>query len=174
VYELDDIDRRLLRALSESPRAGVQALSRELGVARNTVQVHLDRMLSAGVITGFGPEVDLRRVGYGVSALVNLQIAQGRTRSVGEALLAIPQVIEAWMTTGPSDLTCWLVAHDNDHLGDLIAKILEVPGIVRTTTSLVLATPIPPRKLALVTATGSMGPWGTRAVTRRSSSRRKE
>jgi DNA-binding Lrp family transcriptional regulator len=149
--ELDGIDLALLQALGASPRAGMLALARAVGVARNTAQAHLDRMLAAGVITGFGPEVDLRRVGYAVSAFVNLQISQGRSRNVGEALLAVPEVIEAWMTTGPSDLICWMVARDNDHLGELIANLLEIPGVTRTTTSLMLATPIPSRKLNLVT-----------------------
>jgi DNA-binding Lrp family transcriptional regulator len=141
----------LLRALGASPRAGMLALARDMGVARNTAQAHLERMLAAGVITGFGPEVDLRRVGYAVSAFVNLQISQGRSRSVGGALLAVPEVIEAWMTTGPSDLVCWMVARDNDHLGELIASLLDIPGVTRTTTALMLATPIPSRKLNLVT-----------------------
>ena len=150
-FELDAIDLALLKALGASPRAGMLALARDMRVARNTAQAHLDRLLSTGVITGFAPEVDLRRVGYAVSAFVNLQISQGRSRSVGEALLAVPEVIEAWMTTGPSDLICWMVARDNDHLGELIANLLEIPGVTRTTTSLMLATPIPSRKLRLVT-----------------------
>jgi DNA-binding Lrp family transcriptional regulator len=153
--DLDDIDFRLLKALEASPRAGMLALARDVGVARNTAQARLDRLLAAGVITGFGPEVDLRRVGYAVSAFVNLQISQGRGRSVGEALVAVPEVIEAWMTTGPSDLICWMVARDNDHLGELIATLLEIPGVTRTTTSLMLATPIPSRKLNLVTGAAS-------------------
>jgi DNA-binding Lrp family transcriptional regulator len=150
-YELDAIDVRLLQALAAAPRAGMLALAREAQVARNTAQAHLDRLLTAGIISGFGPEVDLRRVGYAVSAFVNLQISQGRGGSVSEALVAVPEVIEAWMTTGPSDLICWVVARDNDHLGELIALMLEIPGVVRTTTSLMLASPIPPRKLNLVT-----------------------
>jgi len=151
VFELDGIDLRMLKTLGASPRAGMLALAREVGVARNTAQAHLARLLDSGVITGFGPEVDLRRVGYAVSAFVNLQISQGRGRSVGEALVAVPEVIEAWMTTGPSDLICRMVARDNDHLGELIANLLEIPGVTRTTTSLMLATPIPSRKLNLVT-----------------------
>jgi DNA-binding Lrp family transcriptional regulator len=57
------------------------------------------------------------------------------------------------MTTGPSDLLCRIVARDNDHLGHLLTEILEVPGITRTTTSLVLATRIAPRVLPLITST---------------------
>ncbi len=144
-YRLDRIDERLLAALASFPRAGMLQLAREVGVARNTAQARLDRLLEEGVITGFGPEVDLRRLGYGVSAFVSLEIAQGQGVTVDGHLAGISEVVEAYMTTGPSDLLCRVVARDNDHLGQVITRILEVPGITRTTTSLVLATRIAPR-----------------------------
>jgi DNA-binding Lrp family transcriptional regulator len=144
-YELDRIDERLIATLASFPRAGMLQLAREVGVARNTAQARFDRLLAAGVITGFGPDLDLRKVGYGVSAFVSLEIAQGRAAAVEGHLAHIPEVVEAYMTTGPSDLLCRVVARDNDHLGLIITRILEVPGINRTTTSLVLATRIAPR-----------------------------
>lgn len=121
-------------------------------MARNTIQAHLDRLLAAGVITGFGPEIDLRRLGYAVSAFVSLQIAQGHGPAVDEHLVAIPEVVEAYMTTGSDDLLCRVVARDNDHLGQVINRILDVPGITRTTTSLILATRIAPRSREVVHA----------------------
>jgi DNA-binding Lrp family transcriptional regulator len=151
-YDLDRVDQRLIAALAAFPRAGMLQLAREVGVARNTVQARFDRLLAAGVITGFGPDLDLRRVGYQVSAFVSLEIAQGRERSVDGELAEIPEVVEAYMTTGPSDLLCRVVARDNDHLGELISHILEIPGVVRTTTSLVLATRIAPRSRHVVHA----------------------
>lgn len=144
-YPLDAVDERLIATLALFPRAGMVQLAREAGVARNTAQARLDRLLAAGVITGFGPEIDLRRLGYGVSAFVTIEIAQGRGPAVDEHLRAIPEVVEAYMTTGSADLLCRVVARDNDHLGHLIATILEVPGITRTTTALILATRIAPR-----------------------------
>jgi DNA-binding Lrp family transcriptional regulator len=120
-------------------------LAREVGVARNTAQARFDRLIAAGVIAGFGPDLDLRRAGFAVAAFVSLEIAQGRGPAVDEHLAAIAEVVEAYMTTGPSDLLCRVVARDNDHLGQIINRILEVPGITRTTTALVLATRIAPR-----------------------------
>jgi DNA-binding Lrp family transcriptional regulator len=151
-YDLDGIDERLIAALAAFPRAGVLQIAREVRVARNTAQAHLDRLLAAGVITGFGPELDLRVLGYAVSAFVTLEIAQGRALAVDEHLASIPEVVEAYMTTGPSDLLCRVVARDNDHLGVVINRILEVPGIRRTTTSLILATRIAPRSRHVVHA----------------------
>ncbi len=151
-YHLDGIDERLIAALARYPRAGMLQIARELGVARNTAQAHLDRLVREGVVTGFGPEVDLRRLGYAVSAFVTLEIAQGRGPAVDRHLEAIPEVVEAYMTTGSSDLLCRVVARDNDHLGQLISRIVDVPGITRTTTSLILATRIAPRSREVVHA----------------------
>jgi DNA-binding Lrp family transcriptional regulator len=144
-FQLDRIDERLIAALASLPRAGMLQLARAVGVARNTAQARFDRLIEAGVITGFGPDLDLRRVGYTVSAFVSLEIAQGRAPDVEGHLVDIPEVVEAYMTTGPSDLLCRVVARDNDHLGQVLNRILEVPGITRTMTSLVLATRIAPR-----------------------------
>lgn len=151
-YTMDRVDERLIAALALFPRAGVMQLAREVGVARNTVQAHLDRLVGSGVIIGFGPEIDLGRLGYGVSAFVTLEIAQGRGPAVDEHLAAIPEVVEAYMTTGSADLLCRVVARDNDHLGQLISRILDVPGVRRTTTALILATRIAPRARNVVHA----------------------
>jgi DNA-binding Lrp family transcriptional regulator len=158
---LDELDRRLLKALAAFPRAGPVELARQLEVARNTVQARLDKLVAQGVIAGFGPEVDLARVGYSVSAFITLQIAQGRGSDVTDHLGSIPQVVEAQRTTGAGDLFCRVVATSNAHLALVLDRILEVPGIDRTTTALVLDTPIPVRVMpaidALLVATRSEG-----------------
>ncbi len=155
---LDDTDRALIAALASSPRVGVLQLSRQLRIARNTVQARLDRLISRGVITGFGPDVDLHRLGYSVNAFVTLEIAQGRGPDVVSHLRSIDEVVEAHMTTGQGDLLCRVVATDNDHLGRLINQILEVHGISRATTVLVLATHIAPRVLHLATGSSEGSP----------------
>jgi DNA-binding Lrp family transcriptional regulator len=151
-YSLDHLDRRLIGALATAPRSGPLELSRRLGVARNTVSARLDRLVGSGVVQGFGPEMDLARVGYRVSAYVTLQIAQGRGSQVTEHLARVPQVIEVHRTTGAGDLLCRVVAFSNAHLALVLDEVLEVPGINRTTTSLVLDTPVHARVMPAIEA----------------------
>ena len=54
------------------------------------------------------------------------------------------------MVTGVGDLLCQLTARTNEHLGAVLAHVLEVPGISRTTTVLSLSTPVPRRVLPVV------------------------
>ena len=149
---LDGTDRRLLKALATTPRSGPVELARRLEVARNTVQARLDKLVSQGVVVGFGPDVDLAAVGYVVSAFITLQIKQGRGTDVAEHLASIPQVVEVHRTTGAGDLFCRVVATSNGHLAEVLDQILEVHGIDRTTTALVLDTPVPNRVLPAIEA----------------------
>lgn len=149
---LDDLDRALVSSLAATPRAGVLELSRRLGVARNTVQSRLDKLVDSKVIVGFGPQVDLAMLGYHVAAYVTLHIAQGRGGDVSSHLASIPQVLEAHRTTGEGDLLCRVVALTNTHFAEVLDRILEVPGIDRTTSFLVLDTPVAHRVLPAMAA----------------------
>lgn len=152
---LDPLDGRLIAALAATPRAGVLELARQLGVARGTVQARLDKLSARGIVTGFGPDLDVEAMGYEVLAFTTLEIAQGRLHDVVAHLEAIPEVLEAHATTGPGDLHCRLVARTNTHLQEVINRVLDVGGIVRTSTVIALSNQIPYRTLPLVAATSS-------------------
>lgn len=147
---IDELDARLITALAQTPRAGVMELARQLGVARGTIQARLDKLQGRGVITGFDPDLHLETLGYEVLAFVTLEIAQGRLTDVVDHLADIPEVIEAHSTTGPGDLHCRVVARTNEHLQAVINRILEVSGIVRTSTQIALTEQIGFRVLPIV------------------------
>jgi DNA-binding Lrp family transcriptional regulator len=147
---IDELDARLIRALNETPRAGVMELARQLGVARGTIQARLEKLQRRGVITGFSPDLDLRALGYTVVAFVSIEIAQGRLEEVMDQLSPIPEVLEAHATTGQGDLLCRVVARTNEHLQQVINAILRGNGIVRTTTTIALTEQMSYRVLPLV------------------------
>ena len=149
---IDALDARLLAALAASPRTGILELSRTLGVARGTVQARLDKLVHRGVITGFGPDLDAPALGFGVLAFTTLEIAQGRLDDVVAHLEAIAEVLEVHAISGQGDLHCRVVARSNEHLQEVINRILEVQGINRTATVIALSTQIPNRLLPLVEA----------------------
>jgi DNA-binding Lrp family transcriptional regulator len=153
--DIDGLDGRLIRALADSPRAGVLELARLLGVARGTVQARLDKLRARGVVTGFGPDVDLTRIGYEVLGFTSIEIAQGRLADVVAHLDDIPEVLEVHATSGQGDLHCRVVARTNEHLQQVVNRILEVQGINRTTTVIALSEQIPFRVQPLIAAATS-------------------
>ena len=150
---IDQLDCRLIELLASEPRVGVLEASRRLGVARGTVQARLDRMHERGVITGYGPDVDPEALDYRVTAFVTLEIRQaGGHDPVADRLAAIGEVLEAHTITGAGDMLCRVVARDNADLQRVIDAIVELEGVVRTSTVIVLATPLRHRVLPLVRA----------------------
>lgn len=125
-------------------------LARQLEVARGTVQARLDKLQQRGIITGFGPDIDLRRLGYEVLAFITLEIAQGALETVVGHLQTIPEVLEVHTTTGDGDLLCRVVAPTNADLQPLIARMLANGGIERTTTQIALTEQLTYRVLPLV------------------------
>lgn len=149
---LDTLDAGILGWFRARPRIGVLELSRRLGVARGTVQARLDKMIDRGVITGFGPDVDLTAIGYGVTAFTTIEVVQGRISDVIEPLRRIPEVLEVHTIAGQGDMVIRLAARSNEHLMDLLERILAIEDIARTSTSIALADPIRYRTMPLVEA----------------------
>lgn len=130
--------------------------SRRLRVARGTIQARLDRMHARGVITGYGPDIEPAAIGYGVMAFITLEIRQaGGHDPVAERLSAIAEVLEAHTITGAGDMLCRVVARGNADLQRVIDAIVGLEGVVRTSTVIVLDSPLPHRVLPLVRAAAS-------------------
>src|SRR3954447_19673176 len=142
---VDQLDARLIALLREEPRMGIMEISRRLAVARGTVQARLSKLSERGIVRGFGPELDPHRMGYPLMAFVFLQITQGRLRDAVGVLAAVPEVLEATPTSGPSDLLCRIVARDTEHLQDIVNRMLSNPAIRRSTSYIALSEQIPYR-----------------------------
>ncbi len=146
---MDDLDRTLLELFTADPRIGVLAASRRLKVARGTVQARLDKLTSSGVILGWGPALDPAAMGHPVTAFLTLEIRQdpdfGGHDTIGLALSRVTEVLEACTITGPGDMWCRVVARSNTDLQRVIDSVLSIPGIVRSSTVIALATQVPYR-----------------------------
>jgi DNA-binding Lrp family transcriptional regulator len=148
---IDELDARLIELLTHEPRVGVLEASRRLRVARGTVQARLDRLQARGVITGYGPDVSPAALEYSVMAFVTLEIRQaGGHEPVAGQLARIGEVLEAHTITGSGDMLCRVVARTNADLQRVIDAMVDVPGVLRTSTVIALDTPVPYRTLPLV------------------------
>jgi DNA-binding Lrp family transcriptional regulator len=143
--QLDALDVDLVRRLRESPRIPVIELARTLGVARGTAQARLDRLEQAGVITGYGPDIDVAAAGFPVHAFVSLEIAQSSLKDVAAALAAQPAVLEAYATTGSSDVLCRLAASSHEDLQQALLELNSSPVVARSTSVVVLSVVVAPR-----------------------------
>ena len=148
--QLDKLDIDIIAARIEHPRAGELQLSRLLGVARGTVQARLRRLEDSGIITGYSPDVDLGAAGYPVQALVTLEIAQGALDEVTKHLEVIPEVVEAYATTGSGDVVCRIASRSHQDLQVTLLRLNRSAHVARSTSVIVLSVVVPYRLLPLL------------------------
>ncbi|WP_051951799.1 Lrp/AsnC family transcriptional regulator [Actinacidiphila yeochonensis] len=147
---VDALDARILRLLLQQPRTSVREYARILSVARGTLQVRLDRLEREGVIASVGPRVSPAALGLPVLAFVRVHVEPGRLDEAADALDGMPEVVEAFSTTGDGDLLARVVARDHAHLEDVVQRVGGAPGVLRTLSEIALRERVAPRVLPLV------------------------
>ena len=102
------------------------------------------------MITGYGPDVDVRAAGFGVQAFVTLEIAQGAIEDVRQDLESIPGVLEAHATTGSGDVLCRVAASSHEALQQTLVDLNRSVSVVRSTSVVALSQLVPWRTLPLL------------------------
>ena len=69
---------------------------------------------------------------------------------MARALAAIPEVLEVSGVAGAADLMILIVARDTDDLYRVAGAVLDIPGVVRTETGLVMRELLPYRTAQLL------------------------
>ncbi|WP_309065460.1 Lrp/AsnC family transcriptional regulator [Microbacterium sp.] len=141
----DRTDASLLRHLIREPGATIVALAEATGLARNTVRARLARYEADGALRSFQRRIDPAFLGYPLSAYVVTKVKQSMLDEVGRSLSAIPEVVEVLGLSGITDLLIRVVARDADDLYRVAGRILDVDGVKRTTTGLVMREMVPYR-----------------------------
>lgn len=135
----DALDRELIALLQANARESVANLARKLGAARTTVLARIERLESAGVIVGYTVRLASEAPDQGVQAYVGISINPKMQRDVVRRLSRLPELQRLASVSGDYDYMALLRAANTVRLDALLDEIGEMEGVVRTTTSVVLA-----------------------------------
>lgn len=139
---LDAVDHRLVAALRVDGRASVNELAARISVSRATAYQRLARLRASGVIRRFTVDVDHRKLGLPIAALVLVSVVQHSWRGVGERLRHLPGVEWMALSSGSFDYIVLVRAQDIDHLRDVILQDLQsIPEILSAQTLVLLDEP---------------------------------
>jgi DNA-binding Lrp family transcriptional regulator len=136
---LDDLDRRLIALLQADARASTAELARRLKVARTTIVARLARLERSGAIVGYTVRLAGAADGRGVQAFVNLAVSPKSGRTVVRRLSLLPELRQLAAVSGEFDYVAVLRAESTERLDALLDEIGDMDGVLRTTTSVVLA-----------------------------------
>ena len=133
MIELDTVDRRILRALTEDATQSASALGRDLGLSQPATWRRIKRLRTSGVIAGQRLELDRERLGFGVTVFLGVKLAtKGRVslEDFERAVTAIPEVQTVEHILGVYDYRLRVVARDiADFERVLRRRIMTLPGV---------------------------------------------
>lgn len=136
---LDTIDHRIIELLTADGRMSINELAGEINLARATAYARVERLKAAGVITGFTVTVDPEKLGYGVAALVLVNLEQGRWQEIRDEVLLLPGLEYLAFTSGGFDLVLLVRLPAISDLRDVVlVRLHDIAGIRTTQTIFVL------------------------------------
>jgi Lrp/AsnC family leucine-responsive transcriptional regulator len=139
VPEIDRTDRRIIGELLEDGRISLAELGRRVNLSPPAVAERVKRLEQGGIVTGYRAEIDLRKLGYPLTAIVRVKPSPGQLPRIPELAEQIPEVAECHRITGEDCFYLKIHLRSIDELSGLLDRFL-VHG--QTTTSIVNGTPI--------------------------------
>jgi DNA-binding Lrp family transcriptional regulator len=141
-HMLDDTDTRLLATLQRNALMTADALGEALNLSPSQAGRRRQRLEAAGYITGYSARLDAAKLGLGVQAFVQVQMAtHGKEPAAAFARLiaARPEVISAWTLTGEADYLLRIYCTDLPALNRLIhQEFLPHPSVARVHSQIVM------------------------------------
>lgn len=137
----ENLDRKLVNALLNDGRASLRSLAEELDVSVTTVSNHLSELKETGIIEGFSPRIDYDRLGYDVTAILQLKVEGSALTDITQTLQNHRQMTSVYEVTGDHDIIAVGKFTDTDNMNETIKELLSEPEINESNTSVVLNAP---------------------------------
>jgi len=144
MIELDEFDRRILRALTDDGRMSNADLAASIGLSASACLRRVQRLETAGVIAGYRAVLSAPALGLGLSAFVRLQLRHhdgDAVRRLGEDVKHWPEVVACYALSGDTDYMIQVVVTDLAHFSRfLLDTLLASSAVADVNTSFVLKT----------------------------------
>ena len=132
---LDNLDRKILKLISEDARIPFLEVARACNVSGAAVHQRIQKLTNTGVLKGSKFIIDPEKIGYETCAYIGLFLKDPeKFDNVVAELKNIPEVVECHFTTGGFDMFIKIYAHNNHHLLEIIHDKLQPLGLSRSET----------------------------------------
>ena len=137
-YQIDDLDKEILRVLSQDSRTPYTEIAKNLLVSAGTIHVRMAKMQEAGIVERATLRLNSQKLGYDVVAFMGIYLKGGGTyQEAINALAAIPEVIEAHYTTGAYGLFIKIACQNTEHLRQVLQEHIQAISAIEKTETFI-------------------------------------
>jgi Lrp/AsnC family transcriptional regulator for asnA, asnC and gidA len=134
--DFDKLDRQIIGEMSKDASVSYKVLGKKLFVSPGTIHVRMKKLLRLGVLSSSSYQVNLKKVGYDITAFIGIYLEKSSLYSiVAKDLKKIPEIVRLNYTTGNYSMFAEIICRDVEHLRTVLYdKLQHVKGIERTET----------------------------------------
>ena len=131
-------DFELIKLLMKNSRTPYVKLGELLGVSETAIRKRVRKLEEEGVIKRYTIEVDPKKLGFKVNALIGLDTVPERFIAVIEELKAMEEILGLYSASGDHMilLECWF--KDSDELARFVKRLESIRGVSRICPAIIL------------------------------------
>ncbi|WP_186389671.1 Lrp/AsnC family transcriptional regulator [Stappia sp. TSB10GB4] len=137
--QLDDIDRRILKALVANGRLSNTELAREVGLSPSPCWQRVRRLEEEGVISGYTAVLDHEALGVGETVMIEVSLERHDPEALegfGKAMAEIPEVLEVYLMAGDCDYFVKVAASGTKGVEEFLReRLFPIPGLRHSKSS---------------------------------------
>lgn len=141
---MDKIDRQILDILQENARTPLKAIAEKVFLSSPAVSIRIEHLEQQGVIKGFKTTIDQQKLGYHITAFINLAMAPTLKSEFYPFIQKEPNVLECNCITGEYSMLLKVAFPSTMDLDVFIGRLQQFG---KTSTQIVFSTPVEPRSI---------------------------
>ncbi len=141
---MDHIDKEIITILQKNARIPLKGIAEKTFLSSPAVSARIERLEKEGIITGYSAKVNLLKLGYHITAFINLEVEPVQKSVFYPFVEACPNVLECNCVTGHYAMLLKVAFQSTVEL-DLFIGQLQKFG--RTSTQIVFSTHAGPREI---------------------------
>ncbi len=140
LYNLDDLDRKILILLVEDSRRSFREIAKILGIAVGTAYNRIKKLEELDIIKAYTVLVDQSKIGYGLTAFILMQAEGQYLEEVEKEAAKLDAVSCVYDITGDFDIAIIARFKNSGELNTFIKSMLKNTHVKKTVTNVVLNT----------------------------------
>ena len=142
---LDKIDYKIIELLEENARYPLKYLAEQVFLSTPAVSSRIEKLEKMGIIIGYTAKVNKYKLGYNITAFINLEVKPNQKEEFYPFIDACPNVLECNCVTGKYSMLIKVAFHTTMELDVFIGQLQQQFGI--TETQIVFSTAVEHREV---------------------------
>lgn len=141
---MDKRDLTIIRLLQQNARMPVKDIAKEVFLSSPAVSARIERLEKNGVIKGFHAQIDAKKLGYAVTAFIDLKMQPEQKPSFYPFISGVQNVLECSCVTGDYSMHIKAAFQTT---AELDTFIVQLQHFGQTSTKIVFSTSVGPREI---------------------------